>query len=148
MTFDELERRWRHVQADFDRATWAHYTADAVNTAAKKSPKVLAALNRDARYWNFQVDCWQCGFFKALGRLFDTSAPDALTIYSLLNDAGRFAPELLSREALAARKARVLSPEQVSAYMADVTADPRQVISRLRDHLAEAVNLYEGLPIS
>lgn len=145
MTFHEFVRRWRNVQADFDRATWAHYTAAAVNTAAKNSQEVPDRLNQDARYWNFQVDCWQCGFFMALGRLFDTAAPDALTIYSLLGDAGHHAPALFSREALAVRKAGDgLSAEQVVVYMEGVTAEPRQAFKRLREHLAPAVSLYDG----
>jgi hypothetical protein len=144
MTFDEFERLWRNVQADFDRAAWAHYTADAVNTAAKESPAILAKLNRDGRYWMFQVDCWHCGFFMSLGRLFDTSAGDALTFYSLLNDAGRYAPDLFSRWAFAARKARSgMSPDQVADNVKGVTTEPREVIKRLREHLAPAVTLYD-----
>src|SRR5688500_9231090 len=103
MRFEDLWHRWQLVDADFDRAAWCHYTDFYINEVAKHSPAVLRKLNEDARFWNYQRDCLQSGFFMAVGRLFD-SASDALTISRLLNLVGEHSDSLLSRTALARRK--------------------------------------------
>ena len=142
MTFEQLWHRWQLVNADFDRAAWAHYTGAYINEAAKQSPVVIERLNHNARFWNYQIDSLQCSFFMALGRLFDPSS-DALTMAKLLNLFGQQCDTLLSRAALAKRKRQAgLSHDAVAEYMAGVTADPRKVLKRLRKYLAPARELY------
>jgi hypothetical protein len=106
MTETEYFRNLGLIRGQVNIAIESFYFERLINQIASEQPAVLEKINRDAAFWNFLLYSLQSTFFMALGRIFDTDSK-ALSIYRFLSLTVEH-PEYFSKEALRARKIRLL----------------------------------------
>ncbi len=91
------------VERDVTIATRSFYTWSELNNIAFADPAILNKLNLDADFWNLTFNSLQTSFFVALGRIFDSRNPNAISIHKLVGGASR-SPDIFSQAAHYSRK--------------------------------------------
>ncbi|MBI5847739.1 MAG: hypothetical protein HZB31_07305 [Nitrospirae bacterium] len=114
----------------------SYFAPRTVYKILSENGNIHRAVNGNGFFWQRVLNSFQVNFFMTLGRIFD-SRDDSFSIYQLVayckNNLAIF-----SKEQLAVRKSKDLTPDQVVEYMRDI---PEQIVRANEfDELEQEIN--------
>ncbi len=136
---DELEI----FRTEVAGATQFLFSELAINELARRSNRVLQALNQEPLFWKTVTAGLQTSAFIAIGRIFDHNSTHNIDTVLRLAERNR---DIFSKDALAARKraAAKNADDWLPDYLTDVYVPDAQDFRALRKVVADKRKLYEA----
>ncbi|MEW5982204.1 MAG: hypothetical protein AB1806_07515 [Acidobacteriota bacterium] len=145
MTSNEkaFERELEILRKDCESAAQFFYGHMAMNEVAKRRPRVLDCLNRNALFWVTASGAMQSAAIMAMGRSFDQTSPHNIDrVIRLAQDD----PAMFSESALRRRKQGEAStpPSWLDGFVRGVYVPGPADFRRLRAHVRKHRRIYES----